>query len=205
MIAGISIKLIFAILAGLMGIAAFVPYIRDILLKKTKPHAYTWLIWAITQGTAVAGLWYGKGGWGTLVLLSGTIFVFLIFLLSLKYGTRNITKSDTIILIAAFLAIVVWWQLHSPLLAVLMVSTIDGLGYLPSFRKTFEEPWTETATSWAVFSLVNILTIFSLTEYNLLTLTYLITITTANIILLSICLVRRRIIPRTTSGFKSGI
>lgn len=194
MIGGVSIKLLFAILASFVWVASFAPYIRDIFLKKTKPHTYTWLIWTITQSTAVAGLWYGDGGWGTLALIIGTIFVFIVFLLSLKYGTRNITTGDTIVLIAALLAIIVWWQLNNPLLAVVTVSVIDVLGYLPSFRKTFEEPWTETPISWAIFSLANIFIIFSLAEYNVLTLTYLIAITIANIILLTICLARRRVI-----------
>lgn len=109
MIFGISVKLVFAILATAIGIiGGFFPYFRDILLRKTKPHAYTWLIWTITQGTAVAGLWQGKGGWGTLPVSIGTVFVFVIFLLSLKYGTRNITRGDTFILIAALAAVAVW-------------------------------------------------------------------------------------------------
>lgn len=191
-----NIKIFFAILAVAGVIGAFSAYFRDIFLKKTKPHAYTWLIWTITQGTALAGLWYGKGGWGALALASGTFLVFAVFLLSLKYGTRNITRGDTAILIAALLAIVAWWQLHQPLLAVAMASIIDFLGYLPSFRKTLEEPWTETPISWAVFSAANIFSIMALNQYNLLTLTYLITITVANTILLVICLTRRPMVPR---------
>ena len=192
----INLKLIFAIVATITIIGgSFLPYLRDIFRGKTKPHAYTWLIWTITQGTAVAGLIKGKGGWGSLSFIIGVALCFFIFLLSLKYGTRNITKSDTIVLIAALSAIVVWWQLENPLLAVFMVSVIDVLGYIPSFRKTFEDPWTETVISWVFFSIANILTIFALSEYNLLTLTYLVTITFANLILLAICLIRRRIIP----------
>lgn len=199
MIIGLDIKLVFAILAGLVIIiGAYLPYFRDMLRGTTKPHAYTWLIWSITQSTAVAGLFYGNGGWGAFALLIGTIFAFIVFLLSFKYGTKNITKGDTIILIAALLAIIVWWQLNNPLLSVLMVSIIDFLGYLPSFRKTFAEPWTETPISWAVFSITNILTVFALTQYNFLTLAYLITMTGANIILLAICLLRRRVISRPT-------
>ena len=117
-----------------------------------------------------------------------------LFLLSLKYGTKNITRGDTAILVTALLAIMAWWQLNSPLLAIIMASTIDFIGYFPSFRKTFKEPRTETMTSWAVFPLSNILAISALNEYNFLTLTYLITITAANIILFIICLLRRRII-----------
>lgn len=191
------IKLIFAILAVLIVIVGgYFPYLKNIFLKKTKPHAYAWLIWSITQGTALAALFYGNGGWGTIALLVGVIFTSLIFLFSLIYGTKNITKGDTIILIATLLAIVVWWQLHAPLLSVLMVSIIDFLGYIPTFRKTFAEPWTETPISWLVFSVANILTILALTEYNFMTLAYLITMTAANIILLAICLLRRRVIAR---------
>lgn len=63
MIAQIDIKIILAIISTVVAIAlAFVPYLRDIFRRKTKPHTYTWLIWTITQGTAVAGLWYGGGG-----------------------------------------------------------------------------------------------------------------------------------------------
>jgi len=196
MIPGISLKLIFAIISILVFVGGgFLPYIRDIFLKKTQPHVYSWLIWVITQGTAVAGLWYGNGGWGTIIMFISVTFVFLVFLLSLKYGTHNITKGDTILLVASLLAVVVWWQLNSPLLAVAMVSIIDFVGYFPSYRKTFAEPWTETPFSWAAFSVANIFGMLALNEYNLLTLTYLITITIANIIILIICLLRRKIIP----------
>jgi|SRR3989344_5158338 len=201
MIVGIDIKIILAIISTIVAIIwAFIPYLKDIFLNKTKPHAYTWLIWAITQGTAVVGLWYGNGGWGGLTLTVGTFFIFFIFFLSLKYGTYNITKSDTVILTAALLAIVVWWKLSNPLLAIFMVSAIDILGYIPSFRKTFDDPWTETVISWAVFALVNTLSIFALNEYNFLTLTYLISITAADVILLAICLIRRRVILSNFSG-----
>ncbi|MFA5030234.1 MAG: hypothetical protein WC495_01440 [Patescibacteria group bacterium] len=199
MILGLDSKLALAILSTIVGVVGgFLPYFRDIFRKKTKPHAYTWLIWTITQGTAVAGLWYGKAGWGVLPLTIGTILVFAIFLLSLKLGTKNITKNDTAILVAALLAIFVWWQLHNPLLAVIMVSVIDVIGYVPSFRKTFQEPWTETPISWVMFALTNLISMLALAEYNFLTLTYLISITAANISLLAICLLRRRIVPDQT-------
>lgn len=199
MVFGVSIKLLFAILSTILAFAGgFFPYIRDILQKKTQPHAYTWLIWSITQGTAVAGLWYGKGGWGALSLTIGTLFVFVVFLLSLKYGTKNITKGDTITLVAAFLAILVWIQLHNPLYAIIMVSIIDVVGYWPSLRKTFSEPWTETPISWIFFALTNILAMLALNEYSPLTLTYLIAISIANVCLYALCMIRRKTIPQTT-------
>ena len=191
-----DIKIIFTIVATAIGIAAFFPYLRDIFLLKTKPHAYTWLIWSITQGTAVFGIWYGGGSWGALNLTVGTIFVIIIFLFSLKYGTKNITKSDTAILIAAFCAILVWWLLDQPFISVIMVSVIDVIGYIPSFRKSYHEPWSETLASWITFSASNIFAMLALNEYNFLTTTYLVAITFANISLFVFCFLRRSLVPK---------
>ena len=139
---------------------------------------------------------HGGGGWGALALVVGTVLVFFTFLLSLKLGTRNITKADTIVLIAALFAVVVWWQLKNPLLAVMMVSLIDVVGYFPSFRKTFHEPWSETVVSWLAFSGTNVLSPLALGEYNVLTMTYLIAITTANLGLVMISISRRKVVLR---------
>jgi hypothetical protein len=101
------------------------------------------------------------------------------------------------IFIIALLAIVVWLKMDNPLLAVFMVSAIDFSGFLPSFRKSFYEPWTETVISWIIFAVGNIFVVLSLSEYNLLTLTYLVAITIGDVIIAVICLVRRRVIAKS--------
>ena len=184
-------KIISIILATIIGTASFVPYLKDIFKKKTKPHLYTWLVWSITQGTAVAGIIYGGGGIGAIELIIGTILVFLVFLFSLKYGSKNITKADTFVLFAALLAILVWWKLKNPLTAIFIVSLIDLLGCIPSFRKTFIEPWSETVLTWFGFALSNCFAILALHEYNFLTLTYITSLTIANLGLGILCLIRR--------------
>lgn len=191
-----NIKIIFTAIATVIGVIGFYPYLKDIFLLKTKPHLYTWLVWTITQGAAVSGIWYGGGGWGALNLTVGTILVVIVFLFSIKYGTKNITKSDTAVLIAALCAILVWWQLDEPLVSVMMVSIIDVVGYIPSFRKSYHEPWSETITTWIIFAVSNIFAIMALSEYNLLTTPYLVAITSANIVLTVICLSRRRFIAK---------
>ena len=191
-----DVKIILTVIATAIGVVAFFPYLRDTFSLKTKPHAYTWLIWAITQGTAVFGIWYGGGGWGALNLTIGTLFVIVVFLFSIKYGTKNITKSDMAILVAALSAIIIWWRLDQPLISVIMVSMIDVIGYIPSFRKSYQEPWSETLISWILFSASNIFAILALEEYNLLTFTYLAVITSANIALFLLCFFRRKFVPK---------
>ncbi len=192
-----ELKIVFASIAGVLELVAFYPYFRDIFLKKTQPHIYTWLIWALTQGTATAALLYGGGGWkGATGLAAGTSLIVVIFFLSFRYGTKNITKSDTLTLVAALSALLIWWGLHSPLLAVLMVTAIDISGYIPTFRKSWEEPWSETVETWLIWCVGNVFCILALNEYNPLTLTYLVTITAANLILAGMCLMRRRLVPK---------
>ncbi len=183
-------------MATVISVISFYPYLRDIFRLKTKPHIYTWLIWTITQGIAVVGIYYGRGGIGALELTISTILVTLVLLFSFKYGTSNITKTDAFILIIALLAIVVWWQLNHPVAAVLMVTAIDILGFIPSLRKSFYDPWSETVITWVGFATGNSFAILALREYNVLTLSYIVSITTTNALLAIVCIVRRKSIPR---------
>jgi len=192
-----NLKFIIAIVATALTVFGFIPYFRDIFKKKTKPHLYTWLIWIITQGTATVALLYGGGKFGGFSLIVGTILVSIIFLLSFKYGTKDITKSDKLVLALALLAILIWWQLDNPIIAVLMVSAIDGAGYIPTIRKSFKSPWSETLSYWAIMAATDLLTIIANEKFNLLTVTYLATLFVLNMTVVLVCFFRRRIVQKT--------
>jgi len=187
----LNFKLYLSIIAAIVGIVGYFPYVRDIFSHKTKPHLYTWLIWLITTSTAMFGVIYGGGGWGAVSLGAYAVLILGIFLFSFKYGTKNISKSDTAILVLALVAVIFWGQFKQPLVSVLMVTLIDFFGYIPSFRKTFINPWSETPVSWLLFAISNLLTILALKEYNLLTTTYLVVIACANVVMFLISYFRR--------------
>lgn len=189
-------KLVLGILAGILTVIGYVPYFKDIFAGRTKPHLYTWLIWAVTQGTATAALLYGGGKFGSIVLIVGLILVLAVLGFSFKHGTKNITRGDTITLLVALSATVVWWQLNNPLLSVIMVSAIDGLGYIPTFRKTYKEPYSETISFWVIMAVVAVLGIIANAEYNLLTVTYLSVLAVANTAVVLLSFLRRKGIQR---------
>lgn len=191
-----DIKLFFAIASVVALVVGYFPYFRDIFRKTTKPHAYTWLIWAITQGTATAAAFYGGANWGVMSLAGGTLLIVFVFLLSFKYGTKNISRSDKGILMLALSAIFVWWLTNNPLLSVLMVTAIDGMGYIPTLRKSWVEPWSETLSFWFAMAIATVLTILSLGEINWLTAPYLVVLAILNIVVLSVCAFRRRLVPK---------
>jgi uncharacterized membrane protein YjjP (DUF1212 family) len=192
-----NIKLIISLIASVLLIIGYVPYFKDIFYKKTKPHLFTWLIWGITQGTATVLLLYGGGGFGSIGLIIGTMVVFCTFLLSFKYGTKDITNIDKLFLVSALLAIIIWWQLSNALIAVFIVSVIDGMGYIPTIRKTFKDPWSETLSFWLMMAIVDLLIIISNAEYNLLTVFYLSVLFIANITVFLICIFKRKVLPKT--------
>jgi hypothetical protein len=195
-------KLIVSLVSVALVLYGYFPYIRDIFLKKTTPHLYTWLVWIITQGTATVAIWRGGGNYGVFGFVVGTALVLFVFLLSFKFGTKNIKRSDTIALLLALSAVFVWWQMNNPVLAVFMVSIIDGIGFVPTFRKSFEEPWSETLSFWFIMAVANVLILISIAEYNFLTVAYPVTLVIANFAVWGICFFGRRRARIATNGKK---
>lgn len=191
MLEGIDWKLVSASIALIITFISYFPYWFEIFRGNTKPHLYTWLIWAISQAVALAGMIYGGGGHGTFALWAGMFGVTSVLLLCFKYGSKNITRTDGIVLGLALIAVALWFVLDNPLLAVVLVSLIDGLGYIPTLRKLYSEPWTESLLSWSIVTVGHLFSFMALAHHNALTLTYLGTVFVANLILLGIGFVRR--------------
>jgi len=186
-----DIKILFSISASAIGILAFLPYIRDIFRRKTKPHIYTWFIVTLVQGMAAVAILQGGGKWGALWLCVNAIFNLFIFLLCFRYGTKDITLFDTLVSLGTLATILLWWQLHNPYLAIVIASAIDFFAQVPTMRKTYFDPWSETISLYICFIISNFLTIAAAKEYNFLTVYYLSVMTLANVIIIFICLTRR--------------
>jgi hypothetical protein len=170
------------------------PYFRDIFRKKTQPHVYTWAIWALLQSVGAADLFKGGAGYGTIAFVVGSIFCITIFLLSLRFGTKNINKFDLYCLIGAFLAFLAYLFINDPIYSIILVAGIDTVGYFPTFRKTFQEPYSETLSFYALAVLTNILGTFAIQDYSVTTVLYNVTLFASNGILCLIIIFRRRVV-----------
>lgn len=185
-------QLIFSVIATILAITCFAPYLIDIFKKKTTPHAYSWLIWSILQITGVVAIIAGDGGYyGVLGIAVGAFFCLTIFFLSFKYGTRNITKTDTVSFIGALLAIIIWIFTKDPLYSVILISLIDFVGFIPTIRKGWDEPQTETISTYLMASLSDIFAILALSFFSLTTTLYLGTLVFSNALFVVILLYRR--------------
>src|SRR6516162_11100816 len=83
----------------------FIPYIRSIQQGRTKPHVFSWFIWA--SGTFVVFLAQlaGGGGLGAWPIgVSGLITAYIAILAYRKRTDRSITTSDWMFFVAALSA-----------------------------------------------------------------------------------------------------
>lgn len=178
--------------SAIIGTACFIPYIKDIYRLKTKPHIYTWIIWTILQVTGVIAMRESGAGIAVLSLSSGAVFCGFISILSIKHGTKNITAFDTFCLIGSLAAIAVYIFMHNPLLSIILISAIDFTGSLPTLRKAYMEPQTETLSMYAIFVFSGSLNMVALPVYSLATALYPLTLIGINFLVAMIILVRRK-------------
>jgi uncharacterized protein with PQ loop repeat len=168
-----DVKLLAAASGAVIGIGFTIPYIIHTIRGKTQPHLYTWLIWTVTQGIAAAGVYVGNGGWTALGMSLGAATIGCVACLALFYGTKNIHIVDTILLAGAATVLLIWFFMESPLYAVLTATLIDFFGYIPTLRKTWQEPESETMSMWFFYIIATVLSLLGLREYNMLTMSYL--------------------------------
>lgn len=169
-----------AVIAALLAVAGNVPYLRDIFKGRVQPHPYTWLVGALVSGIIFFGQIAKGAGIGALPTAASAAFTVTIFLLSLKYGFKGITKTDKAFMALALVAIVPWILTSDPTLSVILAVGIDLVAFVPTFRKTWHHPATETPILYGANVLRHVLALFSLEAYNIATTLHSIAMIAAN-------------------------
>lgn len=163
-------KDIAALVASLLAIAGNVPYLLDVIKRRVKPHPYTWFIWSIVSCIVFFGQVVKGAGVGAIPTASSEIFTIIIFLFSLQYSFfKEIRLIDNFFLIVALLGLIPWWLTHDPTISVIVAVSIDFIAFLPTLRKTWHKPKTETPILYASNVLRHILLLVSLQAYNVAT------------------------------------
>lgn len=180
-----------AIVAALLAVAGNLPYLWDILKGRVQPHPYTWLVWSIVSGTVFFGILAKGAGIGALPTAASEIFTIIIFLFSLKFGFKGITKIDTFFLVAALAGLIPWALTKDPTLSIVIAVGIDLVAFAPTLAKTWAHPSTETPLLFGSNVLRHILALGSLQTYNLATTLHSVAMITTNTLMVIIILARK--------------
>lgn len=162
-------KEFFASIAVCLAVAGNVPYSYGILKGRIKPHAYSWFVWSVVSAVILVGQIEKGAGVGAASTLVSEVFTFTNFLLSLRYGYRDVKRIDTIFLLLALSGIGIWLTMDDPTFAMVIVVSIDVIAFVPTLRKTWSEPRTEGRSLYALNVARHIVSILALEAYNLAT------------------------------------
>jgi hypothetical protein len=166
-------KVIIGSIAVLLTFIGYVPYIRDILNGKTRPHIYSWFLWGFVTSISFALQISDQAGPGALVTLAAALLCFVVFVLSFfQKGKRDIVLADTLLFILTFIALGLWLIADQPVLSVVLVTSIDLLGFAPTIRKSWNKPHTETLSFYAISAFRFALAIVALNHYTIITSLY---------------------------------
>lgn len=191
-----DLKILISIIAVILTIAGYIPYIRDTLKGRTTPHVYTWFIWGFVTAIAYGLQVEGGAGVGSLVTLAVSLICFFIFLLGMRIGKKDITRSDTIFFILSFVALSLWLIAKQPVLSVILASSIDLLGFVPTIRKSWNKPYSETLFTYELNTFRHWLSLLALQHYSIVTWLYPASWAIANGLFSLLLIIRRRTKPR---------
>jgi hypothetical protein len=107
------------------------------------------------------------GIWSTGV--SGVITIGIAILAVRRQGDIHISRLDWVFLAMALAAIPIWVWNSDPMWAVVILTLVDVLGFLPTIRKSYHAPHQENVTMYWVLLFRNLIAIGALETYSITT------------------------------------
>lgn len=188
-------KELLSAIAIVLTFAAFIPYVRAIISGATKPHVFSWVIWGATTFVVFLAQIEDKGGVGAWPIgVSGVITILIAFLAYLKRADISATKTDWVFFVSALSSLPLWYFTSDPLWAVVVLTTVDVLGFGPTVRKVYSFPHSESLLFFALFAVRNIVVILALEHYSVTTVLFPAVIALACLLLIVVAAHRRRVL-----------
>jgi hypothetical protein len=168
----IEYKLVLGIISIIIAAISYFYYISDIFKGKTKPHAYSWLIWSVIVGIGFFSQYLYGGGSGSWVLGFGALMSLAIFFLALSKGEKDITISDKFSFVSAGIAILLWQNTNNPVSTIILLIIIEIFAFYPTFRKSYYKPGEETLITYFLGGSQFLIALFALQAYSVETYLY---------------------------------
>ena len=188
-------KEILSAIAIALTLLAFFPYLRAILQGAIRPHVFSWMIWGSTTFVVFLAQLEDHGGVGAWPIgVSGGITLLIAVLAYLKRADISITVSDWLFFGAAMSALPFWYIAADPLWAVVILTSVDVLGFGPTVRKAYHRPHTESLLFFTLFMVRNLMVILALENHTVTTVLFPGVIALACALLTVMIMLRRRVL-----------
>jgi hypothetical protein len=163
---------VLSIVAAILGVISFFPYFSSIFRGETKPQRATYGIWSFI-GIVEVGSYVASGARATVLLpLVYLIGEIAIFVLSFKRGMGGTNKLDFICLAGALMGIIGWVVTNNPHVALYLSIFASLCGFIPTVKKTYFLPRTESALSWGIAGVAATLNLLAVPHLELYLIVY---------------------------------
>lgn len=189
----LSVQELFGVVSVAISLWATFLYINSILKGQTRPHIYTWIVWAILPTIGFFAQLHDKAGAGAWATGSTAAACLVILALSFKYGDREHTKGDKIALVASLFAVVPWVLTKDPLGSVILISIIDLVAFYPTFRKSWLKPGQEHLMTFGISAAMMLCSIIAMENVTINTTLYPSVYVAGNTVFILYSLWRRKV------------
>jgi len=179
----------------ILSLTGYIMYAAGIVRKRTKPHAFSWLAWGMMNGVIFAVQIVKGAGPGSWSMALGTIGCLSNGILALKFGKYRFDRLDWLAFSSVVVAIALWTITKQPLVAALLITLGDAIGFVPSFRKGFVKPFEEHLAPFTIGALISIFAIAGLASFDPANWIYLVSLILTNMAYVIMVSTRRRHVP----------
>lgn len=168
-----TIKIGASALATGIGLIAYIPYLIDMFRGKNKPHLYTWIsIFLVTAIVSYIQL-IGGAGVGAIPTIVGVLIDAIILFYCFYFGTKDIVFIDKVFLTISIIGVIAYIVFQKlPILSLVIVTAAEIISFIPTFRKTRNDPYSESLPTYYLLLLKMILIVIAVQNYNFLTVSY---------------------------------
>lgn len=191
-------KEVLGVIAIVLTLVAFIPYLRSIWQGRTIPHVFSWIIWGATTSIVFIAQLQEKGGAGAWPTGMSAVITLLVAVSAYRCkADYSITRTDWLFVVAAMTALPLWYVTSDPFWAVLVLTTVDALGFGPTIRKVYHFPFEEQALLYGIFAISNGLAIMALENYTAATVLFPAATGAACLMLITLIGYRRQVVKRS--------
>lgn len=181
-------------MSALISIGGAYAYIRDTLAGKTTPNRVTWSMWALAPLIGTVAAYSAQADfWATVRIFLAGFLPLLVFLASFVNNKSywKLTLFDVICGLLSLLGLVFWGITSVPQSAILLAVIGDAFAALPTIKKAWLFPKTETGITY-IASLISVLLVIpSIPVWNIENSAFQVYLLISNILLL-IAVYRKR-------------
>jgi hypothetical protein len=175
-----------------------IPYIIDILKRKTKPRIVSWGVWCVITAIAAFASFSDHQYPAGFLMLAATIQTIFVVVLGYRNGDKTFETLDIVCLVGAALGLLAWWLSGSPALAVIITVAIDFIGAIPSIVHSWKRPYEETWVAFFCSGLGGIATVLAAQDWTITSVLYPLYIVVANIVFVAVIIGRKDRVPVRT-------